>query len=113
MKAVVMREPGPPEVLHLEDVPTSAPGPGEVLIRVRAVAVTRTLARAARAGPPPAAVALPHVGGVDPSGIVAAVGPGATERRVGEGVGAREVRRAGAPSGPPMMLGVHRWGGYA
>src|SRR5262245_4235710 len=113
MKAMVMRGPGPPEVLRLDDVPAPVPGPGEVLIRVQAVSVNRTLDLAVRAGTYPAAVALPHVLGVDPSGIVAAVGPGATERQVGERVVAREVRRAAAPSGPPMMLGVHRWGGYA
>ena len=38
-----MREFGPPGVMRLEDVPTPEPGPGEVLIRVHAVSVNRTL----------------------------------------------------------------------
>ena len=61
MKAIVMREFGPPEVMRLEDVPTPIPGPGEVLVRVHAVSVNRTLDLAVRAGVYPAAVTLPHV----------------------------------------------------
>ena len=39
MKAVVHYEPGGPEVLRYEDVPTPEPGPGEVLVKVLAVAI--------------------------------------------------------------------------
>jgi len=39
MRAVVMHETGGPEVLLLQDVPDPEPGEGEVLVRVRAVAV--------------------------------------------------------------------------
>ncbi|RGA05720.1 NAD(P)-dependent alcohol dehydrogenase [Microbispora triticiradicis] len=39
MKAYVLRSYGPPEVLTLSDVPTPEPGPGEVLVRVRATSV--------------------------------------------------------------------------
>jgi len=42
MKAVVCDRYGPPEVLHLEDVPRPVPAADEVLIRVRATTVTRT-----------------------------------------------------------------------
>lgn len=41
MRALVARRYGPPEVLGLEDLPVPSPGPGEVLVRVRAAAVTR------------------------------------------------------------------------
>jgi NADPH2:quinone reductase len=34
MKALVIREFGPPEVMRLEEVPTPAPEAGEVLIKV-------------------------------------------------------------------------------
>ena len=41
MKAIVIREFGPPGVMKLEEVPTPEPGPGEVLIKVHAVSVNR------------------------------------------------------------------------
>ena len=34
MRAVVIREPGPPDVLELREVPRPRPGPGEALVRV-------------------------------------------------------------------------------
>ncbi len=41
MKAIVAREPGPPEVLELREVETPSPGPNEVLIKVAAAGVNR------------------------------------------------------------------------
>jgi len=42
MRAVVIREPGGPEVLQLETMPVPAPKPGWVLIRVRAFGLNRS-----------------------------------------------------------------------
>ena len=39
MKALLSREPGPPETLRLEEVPDPVAGPGELLVRVRACAI--------------------------------------------------------------------------
>jgi NADPH:quinone reductase-like Zn-dependent oxidoreductase len=108
---MVMREFGPPEVLRLEDVPTPEPGPGEVLIAVRAVSVNRTLDCAVRAGQYAHKPELPHVLGVDPSGVVAALGPDVTERRVGDRVVTAPI--IGFMPGGPRVLGVAVWGGYA
>ena len=49
MKAIVIREFGPPSVMKLEEVPTPKPEPGEVLIKVHAVSVNRTLDTRVRA----------------------------------------------------------------
>jgi NADPH2:quinone reductase len=113
MKAIVMRAFGPPDVLRLEEIPTPVPGAGEVLIRVHAVSVNRTLDLAVRAGTYPARATLPHVLGVDPSGVVAAVGEGVTARKVGDRVATRQLVRPASATSGPMILGVHTWGGYA
>ena len=113
MKAIVIREFGPPEVMRLEEIAAPVPGPGEVLIRVHAVSVNRTLDLAVRAGTYAARAALPHILGVDPSGVVTAVGDGVTARNVGDRVATRQLLRPPTETAGPMILGVHAWGGYA
>jgi NADPH:quinone reductase-like Zn-dependent oxidoreductase len=113
MKAIVLREFGPPEVLRLEEMPTPAPGPGEVLIRVHAVSVNRTLDLVVRAGNYAMPVTLPHVLGVDPSGVVTAVGQGVSTRKVGDRVTTMQLLRPPTATSGPVLLGVHVWGGYA
>ena len=113
MKAVVMREFGPPEVMRVEEVTTPEPGPGEVLIRVHAVSVNRTLDLIVRAGAYAVPVKLPHVLGVDPSGVIEAIGPGVTTRQAGDRVATLQFLRPPTPNSPPAILGVHGWGGYA
>jgi NADPH:quinone reductase-like Zn-dependent oxidoreductase len=39
MRALLSREPGGPETLRVEDVPDPVPGPGELLVRVRACSI--------------------------------------------------------------------------
>src|SRR5262244_2480242 len=113
MQAVVLREFGDPEVLRYEEVPTPTPGPGEVLVQVHAVSVNRTLDLKVRAGRYPARVELPHILGVDPSGVVTAIGAGVTARKVGDRVATRQILRPPTESAGPLLLGVHAWGGYA
>ena len=117
MKAVVIREFGPPEVMRLEEVPTPEPGPGEVVVRVHAVSVNRTLDLILRAGAYSLPVQLPHVLGVDPAGVVSAVGPGVesdmSAPRVGDRVVTMQFVRQASPTSFPVVLGLHVWGGYA
>jgi NADPH:quinone reductase-like Zn-dependent oxidoreductase len=42
MKAAVVRKPGGPEVLSIEDVPLPSPQLGEVLIKVKAFGLNRS-----------------------------------------------------------------------
>jgi NADPH:quinone reductase-like Zn-dependent oxidoreductase len=42
MRAVVHTKFGPPEVLHLSEIPRPEPGPGDVLVRVHSTTVNRT-----------------------------------------------------------------------
>jgi NADPH:quinone reductase-like Zn-dependent oxidoreductase len=85
-----------------------------VLIEVHAVSVNRTLDLIVRGGKYAHAhtLTLPHVLGVDPSGIIVKVGPGVTDRKVGDRV-ATTVQVGRTPAGLPILLGVHVWGGYA
>ena len=41
MSATVIREPGGPEVLEIQQRPVPQPGPGEIRVRVRAAGVNR------------------------------------------------------------------------
>ncbi len=84
MKAVRFHEHGGPEVLRYEEVPTPAPGPGEVLIGLRAAALNH-LDLFVRNGQTPG-VALPHIGGADGAGIVMANGPDAARYPLGSRV---------------------------
>jgi NADPH:quinone reductase len=113
VKAIVIREFGPPGVLRLEDVPTPEPGAGEVLIKVHAVSVNRTLDTIVRAGKYGRRVTLPLVPGVDPSGVVAKLGAGVTGCKLGDRVVTQLRVREPTATEPPLLMGVHTWGGYA
>ena len=89
MRAVVVSEPGGPEVLTVAEVPDLSPGPGEVLIEVAAAGLNRAdlLQRMGFYPPPPGAS---EVIGMEVSGTIAALGPdvgdGATSWQVGDRV---------------------------
>jgi NADPH:quinone reductase-like Zn-dependent oxidoreductase len=82
MKAALFREFGGPEKVHLEDVPTPAPGPGEALVRVRACGLNH-LDLWVLGGLPALKTPLPFWTGCDIAGEVAALGPGAAGPAVG------------------------------
>lgn len=69
MKAIQIREHGPPEVLRLVDVPDPVPGPGEVLVRVKACALNH-LDIWVRRGVPGHSFPLPIIPGSDVAGVI-------------------------------------------
>ena len=74
MKAAIHHPHGSVDVLEIETVADPVPGPGEVLVAVRATALNR-LDVLQRAGPPVIpGFTLPHIAGTDVAGEVVAVG---------------------------------------
>jgi NADPH:quinone reductase-like Zn-dependent oxidoreductase len=95
VRAVVITRHGGPEVLRVEERPTSPPGPGEVAIGVRAAGINFADTMA-RCGTYPDAPAPPCVVGYEVAGEVESVGAGVESVREGD--------RVCAPT---------RFGGYA
>ncbi|GAB3433530.1 NAD(P)H-quinone oxidoreductase [Actinophytocola sediminis] len=85
MRAIVIKEPGGPDVLTWTEQPDPQPGPGEVLLEVAATAVNRAdlLQRQGVYPPPPGASEVP---GLECSGVVVALGDDVGEFRVGDKV---------------------------
>lgn len=85
MTQVRIDRPGGPEVLVAETAPVPSPGPGEVLIRVRAAGVNRpdVFQRKGAYPPPPGASPIP---GLEVAGEVAALGEAAAGIAVGDRV---------------------------
>ena len=85
MHAIVISEPGGPEVLSWREIPDPVPGPGEVLIDVAASAVNRAdlLQRRGLYPPPPGASEVP---GLECSGTVLEVGPDVVDIAPGDQV---------------------------
>ena len=82
-EAMVLRATGGPEVLERATIELRDPGPREVRVRVRAVAVNH-IDLWARRGLPHFKYEFPHRLGADVSGEVEAVGPGALHAKVGD-----------------------------
>lgn len=120
-EAVVLREHGGPEVLRRERLPVEEPGPREVRVAVRAVALNH-LDLWVRRGGPAFKLRFPHRLGADVAGLVDAVGPGVSDLDVGQ----RVVVNPGVSCGVCRaclsgrdnlcrqygILGEHRDGGY-
>ena len=85
MHAVVISEPGGPDVLQWTEVEDPRPGPGEVLIEVAAAGVNRAdmMQRQGFYPPPPGAPPYP---GLECSGTVAALGEGVTRWNIDDQV---------------------------
>lgn len=112
MHAITIQKPGGPEALVWTEVPDPEPGPGEVIVDVRASAVNRAdlLQRQGQYPPPPGAPAYP---GLECSGVIAAIGPDVTGWEVGQEVcallaGGGYAERVAVPAGQllPVPAGV-------
>jgi NADPH:quinone reductase-like Zn-dependent oxidoreductase len=95
MRALVIPQAGPPEVLRVEERPDPQPGPGEARVRVRAAGINFADLMA-RQGMYPDAPKLPAVVGYEFAGEVESLGDGAEGVKVGD-----------------RVLGGCRFGGYA
>ncbi|MFI1092992.1 NADP-dependent oxidoreductase [Streptomyces sp. NPDC020917] len=86
-KAIVFAEFGSPDVLRLQDVEAPQPGPGQVRIAVK-IAGVNALDSKIRSGSMSQVfpVTLPHVPGVEASGVVDALGEGVEGLAVGDAV---------------------------
>lgn len=84
MKAAVVRAFGQP--LRIEEVPVPVPGPGELLVKVMACGVCHTDLHAAD-GDWPVKPKPPFIPGHEVTGIVAELGPGVTDFKLGDPVG--------------------------
>ena len=96
MKAAFFMQHGGPEVLQYGDVPDPVARPGEVLVDIHAASVNAAdwQMRAGRYAP---VSSFPYVPGRDFSGIVAALGEGVTDFKVGDPVfGVCDVGQEGA-----------------
>lgn len=82
MRAVRNHEAGTPDVLQIDEIPRPTPGPGEVLVDVRAASINPTDAKRRQRGAGP----LPKTTGSDFAGVVEAVGEEVTEFTVGDRV---------------------------
>ena len=75
MKAAYIEQTGPPENIQVGDLPRPEPGPGQVLVRVRAVALN-PIDLYIRSGMVAMPLSFPYVIGCDLAGTVEQVGPG-------------------------------------
>ncbi|HTA94998.1 MAG TPA: alcohol dehydrogenase catalytic domain-containing protein, partial [Verrucomicrobiae bacterium] len=85
MNAIVVHEFGAPEVMKMEDAPQPKPGPGQLLIHVRAAGVNPadTYARSGNYARLPA---LPYTPGNDGAGVIESIGPNVTGWKAGDRV---------------------------
>ncbi len=85
MKAAYIEQTGPPENIKVGDLPRPEPGPGQVLVKVRAVALN-PIDLYIRSGMVAFPLAFPYIIACDLAGTVEQVGPDCKRLKVGDRV---------------------------
>lgn len=85
MRAAYIEQTGPPEAIKVGDLPRPKPGPGQVLVRVKATALN-PIDLYVRSGMIAMPLSFPYVIGTDVAGTVEEVGPDATRFKAGDRV---------------------------
>jgi NADPH2:quinone reductase len=85
VRAVIIAQPGGPEVLRVQEIPTPSPGPGQVLVRV-AYAGCNWADIQVRTGAYPHKPPYPFAAGFEVAGTIEALGPEVRGFAVGERV---------------------------
>jgi NADPH2:quinone reductase len=85
VKAAFFEKTGSPDVIQYGELPTPKPGPGEVLVRVKAASVN-PIDLYIRAGTVAMELPMPFIPGCDLAGVVEAVGSGVERLHVGDRV---------------------------
>lgn len=95
MKAIRVREFGGPDVMTIEEVPDPAPGPAQVLVRVKAIGVN-PVDNYIRTGTYARRPQLPYTPHTDIGGVVETVGSTVTRFKKGDRIYAFAVAAGGA-----------------
>lgn len=86
MKAIIITQPGGPEVLQMEERPTPACAAGEVLVKVMAAGINRPDVFQRKGNYPPPEGAPKDIPGLELAGIITEVGADVTRWKTGDKV---------------------------
>lgn len=111
LKAVVITNPGGPEVLQIQNRPIPAPSENEVLIKIKAAGVNRPDIAQRKGLYPPPPGASPDIPGLEVAGIIEQCGSAVTRWKVGDKVcalltGGGYAEYVTAPAGQCLPLPI-------
>lgn len=112
MKAVFIESHGDPSVIQFGEMPDPNPGPGQIMVKVRAASVNRLdlYTRAGLRGTKVPDDEFPRILGGDCAGTIEAVGEGVDDFAIGQSVVVNPVLSVDPF---PRMIGTHQQGSHA